>query len=269
MLPVHLVLRRLDRGLVVFGFNPFGRRDFLDPVEAIKPVVRHLHKPEFIDRSAAVSGLQNDEFRIWFHCILRQAKCDCPATVRISRTHNKAGGNSAELHQFEIHGRRGLREAPGACEAMPEARKGRARSAHVRHSSANRSRLRCGGRPAAEARTAVTNARLASVTVGAHGTGSLFPTDSLAGHHPTPCVDLKTSARELRARPRAQGSDGRQSRRDKERGRMSPTLLSSFLGRSFQFDGPKSCYLRRRRQGDLGQARRASEMSAYHPPCGH
>jgi hypothetical protein len=41
---VHHFLRRRDRGLVVVGFEPFAGRDLIDPVEAIKPVVRHAYK---------------------------------------------------------------------------------------------------------------------------------------------------------------------------------------------------------------------------------
>jgi len=41
VVPVHHFLRDLDRGLVVVCFKPLARRDLIDPVEAIKPVVCH------------------------------------------------------------------------------------------------------------------------------------------------------------------------------------------------------------------------------------
>src|ERR1041385_4541879 len=41
IVPVHHFFRDLDRGLVVVCFKPLARRDLIDPVEAIKPVVCH------------------------------------------------------------------------------------------------------------------------------------------------------------------------------------------------------------------------------------
>ena len=45
---VHPVFRDLDRGLVILGFKPLAGRDLIDPVEAIKPVIRHANKPVFL-----------------------------------------------------------------------------------------------------------------------------------------------------------------------------------------------------------------------------
>lgn len=46
VVPIHHSLRDLNSSLVVVGFDPNGRRDLIDPVEAIKPVVRHAPKPK-------------------------------------------------------------------------------------------------------------------------------------------------------------------------------------------------------------------------------
>lgn len=42
IMPIHHCFRDLDRGLVVIGVKPLAGRDLIDPVEAIKPVARHL-----------------------------------------------------------------------------------------------------------------------------------------------------------------------------------------------------------------------------------
>ena len=45
--PVHHVLRDLDRGFVVIRFDPFGRRDLGHPVEAVKSIAFHCTNPVF------------------------------------------------------------------------------------------------------------------------------------------------------------------------------------------------------------------------------
>ena len=60
-------------------------------------------------------------------------------------------------------------------------------------------------------------------------------------------LDLMTNGQEWRAGPPVQGSGGEPSRRDKERGRMTPTLSSSSLS-MLPIDGVKFCNLRPSRQ---------------------
>ena len=50
VVPVHHLLRDLDRGLVILGFKPLAGRDLPDPVKAIKPIVRHANKSSILDR---------------------------------------------------------------------------------------------------------------------------------------------------------------------------------------------------------------------------
>ena len=64
--PVHFVLRDLDRGLVVVRFDPFGRRDFGHPVEAVNPVAFHCFKPMFLRRPKRPICLRNDRSEGWF-----------------------------------------------------------------------------------------------------------------------------------------------------------------------------------------------------------
>jgi hypothetical protein len=54
IMPVHLFRRDVDRRLVVVSFNPFGGRDLIDPIEAVKPVTCHVSKPSKPARPKAV-----------------------------------------------------------------------------------------------------------------------------------------------------------------------------------------------------------------------
>lgn len=64
---IHHLLRDLDRFKVILGVKPLAGRDLIDPVEAIKPVVRHASNPIQLLANRPFSTGENDHFEIWFH----------------------------------------------------------------------------------------------------------------------------------------------------------------------------------------------------------
>jgi len=54
LVPVVRLLRDLDRGLVVAGIDPLGRRHFADPVEAVQSIACHGVKPELLRRESGI-----------------------------------------------------------------------------------------------------------------------------------------------------------------------------------------------------------------------
>jgi hypothetical protein len=50
-------LRNLDSGAVVFGLDPFGGLDLIDPIEAVQPVGSQSFKPNFSGRKRDLSPL--------------------------------------------------------------------------------------------------------------------------------------------------------------------------------------------------------------------